>query len=577
MDSLGLVVHDDQGFLMRVVNGGMEQGIFTRDRADEIIRISVAMANKYVLHKEVDFRSTDELAKVQETILKLIGVGLEIRSEGDVDQGMRYLMEGSPVNLFRLANTRVEKLRHRWSLLLEDHFVEVLVSPEEYQYLSGLTLQRLSEASIFSETETRTINDLTLQDELFSSLSTLEYYESELERYGFILRLRDILPFSLLNQSPSVQAANLADVDSLREALVNTLIISGCVQAPDPVAVSMNEVREFLATLDFDDVADVFPETLETAVIDLIQELGEELDESEGALLTKEIIHLSQKLMETIVSEADTIMSPSDNTFFKRWCRLAILTDSPDPMARILESDDMLDDFDFEVLMEQLLHSPEERFADLADKVPWDRMSADQIIRLMHGLPPSDQSAPAGKASLEGFNGPELIDLLEGINSQIVLKLMPALRKAVPRAEFTLEDLELLAGLPHDSSDALLRMANQPVDLEPDQILTEFSEASDRIRKIIFHSCQRSDCFPELFVEAWSSDPEFVKKRVKTLTPGEVGPFFYCAAGRVKPKIEESKKKDIKVRFASKGLNALFKALPKTKREAAVKYLKRQP
>ena len=55
MDSFGLVVHDAQNFLAKTVQYGLEQGIFTRDRADEIIRISVAMANKYVLHKEVDF------------------------------------------------------------------------------------------------------------------------------------------------------------------------------------------------------------------------------------------------------------------------------------------------------------------------------------------------------------------------------------------------------------------------------------------------------------------------------------------------------------------------------------------
>ena len=97
MDTLGLVVHDEQTFLNKVVNTGMERGIFTRDRADEIIRISVAMANKYVLQKDVDFRSTEELVRVQETILKLIGVGLEIRSKGEIEAGVDLLMAASPV------------------------------------------------------------------------------------------------------------------------------------------------------------------------------------------------------------------------------------------------------------------------------------------------------------------------------------------------------------------------------------------------------------------------------------------------------------------------------------------------
>ncbi len=153
MDSFALVVHDDQSFLAKVVNYGMEQGIFTRDRADEIIRISVAMANKYVLHKEVDFRSSEELAKVQETVLKLMGIGLEIKSKAVVDEGIRILMEVSPVELFRLAHTRVEKLRHRWRLLLQSHRIEIFVSSEEYDCLSELTCQRLSEMSIFTESE----------------------------------------------------------------------------------------------------------------------------------------------------------------------------------------------------------------------------------------------------------------------------------------------------------------------------------------------------------------------------------------------------------------------------------------
>ncbi len=168
MDSFGLVVHDPQSFLAKAINYGMDEGIFTRDRADEIIRISVAMANKYVLHKEVDFRSTEELAKVQETILKLIGLGLEIKSNGNVDEGIGLLMDLSPVELFRLAHTRVEKLRYRWQKLLQNHRIEILVSAQEYQCLSDYACQRLGEMSIFTESELHTIGSLTLDDELFS-------------------------------------------------------------------------------------------------------------------------------------------------------------------------------------------------------------------------------------------------------------------------------------------------------------------------------------------------------------------------------------------------------------------------
>jgi hypothetical protein len=290
MDSFGLVVHDEQNFLAKTVQSGLEQGIFTRDRADEIIRISVAMANKYVLHKEVDFRSTEELGKVQETILKLIGVGLEIKSGGDMEDGISFLMEVSPVDLFRIAHTRVEKLRHRWEQLLQNHRIEILVSPVEYESLSDIAHQRLSEMSIFTESEIHTIESLTLEDDLFSTLSLLEYYESELERYQFILKLRKILPFTMLNRSRSVRAENLSEVDSLREALINTLIISMYVDSSDPVSLTMVNVRQFLGSLELTQDTDIFPEELEDVLVELIQELGEKLNDHDAALLTKEIL-----------------------------------------------------------------------------------------------------------------------------------------------------------------------------------------------------------------------------------------------------------------------------------------------
>ena len=240
MHAMGLVVHDDQTFMTKVVDTGIEQGIFTRDRADEIIRISVAMANKYVLQKEIDFRSTEELAKVQETILKLVGVGLEIKSKGSVEEGVMLLMDASPVDLFRLAYTRIEKLRQRWKLLLLDHRIDILVSSKDYECLDELSCQRLAEMSVFSENEIYTIESLTLDDELFATVGMVEYYEQDLERYEFLLRLKDILPFALLNKSPNVTAGSLSEVDSIREALINTVVISAYGDVADPVAVSMD-------------------------------------------------------------------------------------------------------------------------------------------------------------------------------------------------------------------------------------------------------------------------------------------------------------------------------------------------
>jgi len=575
MDSMALVVHDEQTFLARVVSEGSERGIFTRDRADEIIRISVAMANKYVLQKEIDFRSVEELAKVQETVLKLIGIGLEIKSKGDVDEGIRMLIDDSPVELFRLAYTRIEKLRRRWGLLLLDHRLEILVSPEEYQSLSELGYQRLAEMSVFTESEIHTIESLKLEDELFSTLGLVEYYESELERYEFILKLRNILPFRLLNKSRSVRAENLSEVDSLREALVNTLIVSGYDASPDPVAVTMEDVRRFLEGLNLEDTADLFSEDLEEVVLDLIHELAEGLGEREASLLTKEIIRIAQSLMETIVGERDTIFSKSEGTFFKRWCRLVILSDGPDQLSRILESSGILDEFDFEVLLDQLSSRGEKEASWLVERFQWARLSPSQVIRLFHLLQPY-QELLARRVVLEDFTPLELVELLESVRPEAFTNLLPTLTRAFKQVHFSLDELEQIAALASGEASTLLKMANPPVDLDKKQVLLEFKDGSERLRQILFYACWGSDLFPDLIHEAWSVDPEFVKRQVKNLPACDTGPFFLFAAAGRQPKILKPESKDPQLNFQPKLLNGLFRSLPASKRRAAIKFFSKE-
>ena len=570
MDSFGLVVHDAQNFLAKTVDYGLEQGIFTRDRADEIIRISVAMANKYVLHKEVDFRSMEELARVQETILKLIGVGLEIKSGGELEDGLNLLMEVSPVELFRVAHTRVEKLRHRWQRLLRKHRIEILVSPSEYDSLSDIEHQRLSEMSIFSETEIHTIQSLTLEDDLFSTLTLVEYYESELERYEFLLKLKKILPFALLNRSRLVRAENLSEVDSLREALTNTLIISMYVEATDPVSVTTREVRQFLGSLELSQETDIIPQDLEDVLVDLIQELGDKLDDHDAPLLTKEILRSARKLMETIIEDWDTVNSKSEGTFFKRWIRLAILSDVPDPIDRILSSEGALDEFDFEILVDQFTRKPKAEALKLAKRLPWERLLPDQTIRLFQEFD-AYQAIFASRAVLRDFSAHELVDLVEEVDADVFKKLLPALERSISERQFTLEDLELFSTLPKSEASILLRMAQPPSDYDSAQILSRFREGSEILRQVIFYACMKADFFPQLFLEAWSVDSDFVKKQVKALPHSEIGQFLLSASGR-KPKIIKGKTKTPNIQFRAKELDSLFKSLPATKKTAAVKF-----
>ncbi len=571
MDSFGLVVKDDQTFLSKVVNLGMEQGIFTRDRADEIIRISVAMANKYVLDKEIDFRSEDELVKVQETILQLIGIGLHIKSQGNVEEAVHILMESSPVFLFRLAYTRIEKLRTRWQQLLLNHRIEILVSPEEFRCLNEITCQRLAELSIFNETELYTIKSLTLGDELFTTLETLEYYESECTHYEFILRLKDILPFKLLNRSPHVRAENLAEIDSIREALCNTLVISTYLNARDPVSLSLKEVEEFLKRLEQLELVDMLPEELEEAVLDVIQELGEGLNDQEVSQLTREILHSFEKLLNVINNDWDTPRQSTEG-LFKRWSRMVILSDVPNELDRILSQSGLLDEFDFEVLVDQLTSRPNGEVTKIIDRIQWDKLTASQITRIFHESQ-RIQILCAPKVRFVAFTPGDLIDLLEGLDARVVTLMYPALAEALPNMAFSLDEMASLVEVIPASVTHILKAVRPPQDYGLKRLAREYREGGEKIRKAIFFACMGTDFFPDFFIEAWSEDPGLVKKLTKHIPASEIGDMLFEACGRCAPRVISAENQEGKtLKFSSETLNAFFKSLPAKKRKAALRF-----
>jgi hypothetical protein len=572
MESWGLVVHDEQTFLAKVVSSGIDEGVLTADRVDEIIRISVAMANKYVLQKEIDFRSHEELAKVQETIIKLIGIGLEIRSRGDIDEGVRLLLEQSPVDLFRLAYTRIEKLRERWKQLLIDHRVEILVRSQDLESLSELTRQQLMDMNIFTEAELYTIRSLTMEDNLFTSLGILEYYEAELERYELILNMRDILPFSLLNRSRFINLENLTEVDSIRVGLINTIVMSAVVEGSDPVTVSMEEVRRFLSTLDLFGDGDIFPQKLEDVVIDLIQELAEGLSEREAELLAKELVETARKLVEIIVEEWDAVSSSSEMTFFKRWSRMAILSDAPDSLERVLTSDSTIDDFDFEILAQKLATLEKEQLDNSVKRIPWKRMTPDQIVGLFERLP-LHQALLAHHVSLGGFSAENLADLLDTVEAGVIDVLVPALKEAVATKSFTLEELELLVASPHTELFSLLWNAHPPADMDAGRVLLEFKDGTRLRREVLLASCMDADFFPELFSEAWDTDAALVKRVAHSLPADHVGPFLSAAVGGRKPEVTPAERGKMPVvDFRSKSANSFFRSLPASKKRSALRF-----
>lgn len=573
MDSFGLVVHDEQSFLSKVVRRGTEDGILTRDRGDEIVRISIAMANKYVLQKEIDFRSEEELSKVQGAILKLIGIGLEIKSKGLVDDAVRLLMETSPVELFRLAHTRIENLRLRWKKLLINHNIQIMVSSQEYDCLSDLTCHMLSKMSIFTERELYTIKSTTLSDELFTNLGILEYYENETERYEFILTLKEILPFSMLNKNHSVSAENISEVDSIREALLNTLVVSDFCRAASPTSVTIEEIKSFLVSLDWDSDMEVFPEELETSVIDVIHELGQGLTEKNASFLAKEVIRSIQRFVETIVREWDTVNSSDNVIFYKRWVRMVVVSDNQGHVERILSFEKALDEFEFESILDRLMRLPQVEATKLISKLPWGHLRSDQLVRLFHDAR-DYQEFFAAHVDVSSFSTEELIDFIESLSAEAMNILMPQIRECLSKLEFRLEDLEILATLHHDRIEGLLRFCNPPVDLDKSKIMSEFKDAGLRLKKALFNSCMDSPMFHDLFEEAWAINPDFVKKESRSVSATEIGPFLLSASGGLTPEVVEGSTGENSIRFDSKQLNSFFVSLPVSKKKAAVRFFK---
>ena len=570
MENYGLVIPDDQSFMARVVELGVQNGILTRDRADEIVRISVAMSNKYVIQKEIDFRSLEQLARVQQTVLKLVGMGLEIKSEGSLEVGVKFLVEVSPVELFRLAYTRTENLRNEWKKLLLNHQIPILVDKEQYSCLSDIACQILSEMSVFTESELYAIQSLKLDDELFTSLTILEYYESELRRYQFILKLRDILPFRMLNKSPLVNADNLSEVDSIREALINTLVISGFLETETPVVVTTDEVRAFIGSVDWLSAEDPFPVEIESTVIDVIHELGQGLQEEEASLLAKEVISSVQNLVTTIAHDWKTVNSPLTQVFLKRWARLAILSDTFDEFDQLGMQSGKMDEFEYENLINKMARMSEAEMINLLSLMSWEALTPDQIISLFHDFGPHH-----GKfveyVSLREFSGAELIDLMETIEPSSLKELIPKIKEALASVSLDLEDMEVISSIGEIDSFELLR-ASAPPQLEKGQALLEFRYGNPRIRKILFHSCIGAEFFHDLFLEAWNMDPHFVKREVRSISPREIGRFLELASGRVRPAVVAVENDEFQLQLTDKDISNFFDSLPTTKKKAAIRH-----
>jgi len=374
----------------------------------------------------------------------------------------------------------------------------------------------------------------------------------------------------MLNKSPLVNADNLSEVDSIREALINTLVISGFLETETPVVVTTDEVRAFIGSVDWLSAEDPFPVEIESTVIDVIHELGQGLQEEEASLLAKEVISSVQNLVTTIAHDWKTVNSPLTQVFLKRWARLAILSDTFDEFDQLGMQSGKMDEFEYENLINKMARMSEAEMINLLSLMSWEALTPDQIIRLFHDFGPHH-----GKfveyVSLREFSGAELIDLMETIEPSSLKELIPKIKEALASVSLDLEDMEVISSIGEIDSFELLR-ASAPPQLEKGQALLEFRYGNPRIRKILFHSCIGAEFFHDLFLEAWNMDPHFVKREVRSISPREIGRFLELASGRVRPAVVAVENDEFQLQLTDKDISNFFDSLPTTKKKAAIRH-----
>ncbi len=304
----------------------------------------------------------------------------------------------------------------------------------------------------------------------------------------------------------------------------------------------------------------------------MIQELGDGLEEKEVSLLTREILRSFQKLLDTINSEWDATNLQSETFLFKRWSRMVILSDAPDQLERILRAAGDLDEFDFEVLISQLLSRPDSEAPIILDRIPWEKVPPHQVVRLFHESERL-QILCAPKIQFEPFTPGDLIELLEGLDARVIALMQPALAKALPTMQFSLDELASLVEILPANGMELLKAVSPPEEYDAKRITREFREGNEKIRKALFYAVLGTDFFPDLFIEAWSMDPSLVKKLTKHIPASQIGQVFFEACGRCAPKIiPKADKGQSTLNFPSDALNAFYRSLPAKKKKAALHF-----
>ncbi len=120
-------LRDGRLFLSRTLVRGDETGEISHAEEEALRQEIATLSHKLITIKTEDVSSLSELRQQIQDAFRLVSLGLEYGSNGDLDRSVRLLKNNRVVKFFQIGNTLADELVERCRDILEN---AVLISPE---------------------------------------------------------------------------------------------------------------------------------------------------------------------------------------------------------------------------------------------------------------------------------------------------------------------------------------------------------------------------------------------------------------------------------------------------------------
>ncbi len=117
-----------RSFLSQTTVYGMEQGIFSRDKVDDVQEQIAAISHKLFVTRSRDLSSGEEARGSILSAFGTVSLGLEYASKGNIEESATILTHNDTILFFRIGNTLLKRLLRYAQKIREE---AVLVSPTE--------------------------------------------------------------------------------------------------------------------------------------------------------------------------------------------------------------------------------------------------------------------------------------------------------------------------------------------------------------------------------------------------------------------------------------------------------------